>query len=96
MAISESEYTQRLAATEEMSVEELGSYVRDVLGVPPPDEEPGWHVRVEYTDTPAGLAERFTWQRTLYKVIEPGEVRSGSDDPATLEGSAVPDGGHAS
>lgn len=79
MPISESEYAERLAATEEMSVEELGIYVREVLQVPPPDDESGWHVRVEYVDAPNGPAERFTWQRTLYKIIEPTEV--GSGDP---------------
>lgn len=84
MPISESEYAERLASTEEMSVEELSVYVREVLHVPPPDNEPGWHVRVEYVDAPSGPAERFTWQRTLYKTIEPEEVRSGEPDTDSL------------
>ena len=85
MPISESEYAERLAATEEMSVEELGAYVRDVLRVPPPDDEPGWHVRVEYVDGPGSPVERFTWQRTLYKIIAPEDLDLAEPDPESPE-----------
>ncbi|WP_158630343.1 hypothetical protein [Glycomyces terrestris] len=74
MAISEDEYQRRLEATEEMSVAELGDYVRGTLGIAPPDDEPGWYVRVDFVDSPAGRAERFTWQRTIRHVIEPGDI----------------------
>lgn len=74
MAISEDDYQRRLAATEEMSVAELGDYVREILGIAPPDDEPGWYVRVDFVDTPTGRAERFTWQRTIRHVIEAEDV----------------------
>lgn len=72
--ISEDEYTRHLDITDGMSVAELGKYVRDVLGCPPPDNEPGWSIRVDFVDTPAGSTERFTWQRTLRKVVNPGDI----------------------
>ncbi|WP_232822824.1 hypothetical protein [Glycomyces dulcitolivorans] len=74
MTISEDDYQRHLEATQEMSVAELGDFVRGTLGVAPPDYEPGWYVRVDFVDTAAGPTERFTWQRTLRQVIAPKDV----------------------
>lgn len=74
--ISEDDYTRHLEVTDGMSVAELGEYVRNVLGCPPPDDKPGWSVRVDYVDTPAGSAERFTWQRTLRHIVDPEDIEA--------------------
>lgn len=71
--LSEMSYAWHVAAADDMSTDELNEYVQQVLGIAPPDDRSGWHVRVEWADTPTGQFERFTWQRTECHVIEPWE-----------------------